>query len=350
MTVSRPCYTTREAVADMLDIRLTARMHDRIDKAIEAATNDVDSGICSRTFTPWAGSKAFDWPGRDGGGRSWRLWLNQHDLIRLDSATASGVTLDVSTLVRYPAAGPPYTRLEASLASSTVFQQGVTSQQTVVLTGLWGFQDVQAAAGSLAAAIDATTTSVTMSDAVSVGVGDLIQVGAERMLVVGRRSVDTGQTLGADLALGAAATTATVGNGALFTPGEIVTVDGERLRIEDITGNLLVVRRQFDGSTLAAHTSGTHIYAGRLLQVVRAAQGTVAATHAQGDQVTRHVPPALVTDYTAASASVRILQGQAGWARTVGTGDSQRQASGAGLKQLRDQLEGSDLARGPKAR
>jgi hypothetical protein len=170
------------------------------------------------------------------------------------------------------------------------------------------------------------------------------------MLVVGRRSVDTGQTLAADLALDRAATTVSVANGTLFTPGETITVDGERLRIDDITGNLLVVRRSYDGSSLAAHTTGTHIYAPRQLTVVRAAQGTTAATHAQGDQVTRHVPPALVSDYTAASAGVRVLQGQSGWARTVGTGDSQRQASGAGLKQLRDQLAASDLARGPKAR
>lgn len=348
MTVSRHCYTTREAVADALDIRLTARMHAQIDKAIEAATADADS-VCSRTFTPWAGSKAFDWPGRDGG-RSWRLWLNQNDLIRLDSATAGGSSLDVATLVRYPTTGPPFTRIEANLASSTVFQVGSTSQQTIVLTGLWGYQDVQAATGTLAAAVDATTTSIPMSDAVNAGIGDLLTVGAERMLVVGRRSTDTTQTLGVDLALSAAATTVSVAAGALFTPGETITIDGERLRIDDITGNTLIVRRSFDGSTLAAHTNGTAIYAGRLLQVVRAAQGTTAATHGQGDPVSRHVAPALVADYTNASASVRILQGQAGWARTVGTGDSQRQASGAGLKQLRDQLETSDLARAPKAR
>lgn len=349
MTITRACYTTRETVADALDIRLTARMHRRIDKAIEAATNDVNK-LCHRSFTPWLGSRSFDWPD-PGSPTRWRLWLDNNELIRLDTITVSGVTLDPSRIVRYPNTGPPYNRLETDRAGIGAFTAPFTSssQQTLVIGGLFGYRDDQQAAGSLTADLAADATTLPVSDAVTIGTGDLLTLGVERLLVVGRRTITTGQTLTADLASSTAATLVSVDDPDAFTPDEIITIDAERLRIDDTTADGLIVRRAFDGSTLAAHTAGTTLYAGRSLQVVRGQAGTIAAAHNTGTVISRHVPPSLASRYTQAAAEVTVLQELAGYARTVGSGDAERQASGAQVAQLREDLYGA-LARKNRAR
>jgi hypothetical protein len=46
--------------------------------------------------------------------------------------------------------------------------------------------------------------------------------------------------------------------------------------IDDIAGNTLIVKRGWDGTVLAAHTTGATIYAPRTLTVTRGALGTTA--------------------------------------------------------------------------
>ncbi|MFE1205645.1 hypothetical protein ACFW5V_28575 [Streptomyces sp. NPDC058762] len=338
----QPVYATREEIKAELDVRETARSNARIDRALDDASRAVEA-LCHRTFYPWQGERRFDWP--DSQYRpSWRIWLDDHGLISLTSITSGGVAIDPDDVVLYPNGGTPYTRIETNLGTSATWGGGGTHQQDVTITGLWGYRNDETPAGSLAEALDDTETGVDVDAETSatVGVGSLLRIDNERLLVTGRTQLDTGQTVGgAGLTAINNSVTVTVQDGAGFAAGEVLLIDGERLRIDDVAGDTLVVTRAWDGSTIAAHTAGAVIYAPRALTVQRAALGTTAAAHTLGAAVHLFVPPGPVRQYVVAEALTSLLQGRSGYARTAGSGESEREATGTGLRALRDRVYAS---------
>ncbi|MGW9058908.1 hypothetical protein [Streptomyces sp. NPDC055733] len=323
-----PVYATREDVQRALDVQPSAGSARQIDRALQSASRDVD-GLCHRTFYPWLGERRFDWPGSQYR-PSWRIWLDDQGLISLTSLTSGGTTIDPADVVLYPQAGPPYTRIETSLGSSAAWGGGPTSQQTIAVTGLWGYTLDEATDGGLATAVvstAATTLTVDAATSTTVGVGSVLRIDTERLLVTGRTMADTGQTLAADLGAQKKDGVVAVADSAVFAVDETLLVDGERCRITDIAGDTLVVERAVDGSTLAAHTAGAALYAPRALAVTRGALGTTAVAHADGAPVWRWEPPGLVRDLTIANALNRVLQEQAGYARTSKTSSGAKSQS-----------------------
>lgn len=343
MAVTRACYCTREMAQRALDVRETARAAGQIDRAIEAAADAIDggalgatrgSGLLKRRFFPELETRYFDWPNSQRA-RSWRLWLDQHELISVTTLTAGGTTIAASDYFLYPSDGPPYNRLEIDLDSSAAFASGDTHQRAIAITGVWGYTTDTASAGTLAEALDASETAVDVSDSSLIGVGDLIQVDSERMLVTNKTMLDTGQNIGGNLTASNSDVTVAVSDGTGYAVDEVILVDSERMLIVDIAGNNLTVKRAWDGSVLAAHTSGADIYALRTLTVVRGAYGTTAATHDSGAAISRHEVPSLVRDLSLGLALVQLLGEQAGYARTAGSGEGQREVTGRGLAALR---------------
>ncbi len=335
MAVSRVTYCSREAVKSRLDIKLTARADAIVDEAIEAAADDIDE-LCHRVFYPTAATRYFDWPASRYG-TSWRLWLDQHELISVATLTAGGTTVAASDYLLRPDDGPPYTRVEINTGTSAVFASGDTPQRAIAITGVFGHSANRAAAGALTEALDASETGVDVTNGAAAGVGDLVMVDSERMLVTDKLMVNTGQNVSA-LAADWAAVSVTVADGTTFTAGETITVDSERMRVDQVTGNTLTVARAWDGAALAAHSAGADIWAPRTLAVERGAYGTTAATHASAAAAYRHVPPALVRKLSRALAEDTVLQEASGYARVVGSGDNERQASRADVNALREQL------------
>ncbi|HEY1380908.1 MAG TPA: hypothetical protein VGF55_29175, partial [Gemmataceae bacterium] len=125
MSITRPCYCSREAIKRALDIKETARADWQIDRAIETASDQIDggadganrgAGLLRRRFYPEDDTRYFDWP--DGQGtRPWRVWLNQHDLISATQIVSGGVTL--SDYFLRPDDGPPFTHIEVDLGSQS---------------------------------------------------------------------------------------------------------------------------------------------------------------------------------------------------------------------------------------
>ncbi|MGW4670079.1 hypothetical protein [Streptomyces sp. NPDC004324] len=336
-----PWYATREEIKAELDVKETARSNQRIDRALADATEAVE-GLTHRVFYPVQDTIKKDWPPR-AGGTSWILRLDANEVISVTSLTSGGVTIaDGDFLLRRAddRAEPPYTRIEINLGSNASFGGGATYQQDVAVTGLFGYRNDETPAGTVVEALDAVETSIDVDAAASaaVGVGSLLRIDSERVIVTGRFMLDTGQTLGTDLTSQNSNVTVTVGSGAAFAVGETVLIDGERLLIDEIAGNTLIVRRAWDGSTIAPHTSGAAIYAPRTLTVVRGALGTTPATHTQGAAVARWDAPGSIRQLCIAEAVVDLLQGRSGYARTAGSGDNERETSGKGLADLRDRV------------
>lgn len=328
-------YITREAVKRSLDAKETARNDVLVDRAIEAASRSVE-GFLRRTFAPTLATKYFDWPNEQFA-RAWRLWLTQDNLISLTTLSVAGTTISASDYFLEPVnSGPPYDRIEIDLASTAAFSSGSTHQRSIAVTGLWGYTNDETTVGTIAEALDASETGVDVDGATAalVGVGSVVRVNSERMLVTGRSTLTTGQTLQSDMTNANNNVTVAVTTGSAFSVGETILLDSERMLVVDITGNTLTVKRGWDGSTPAAH-SGSTIYGYRTLTVSRGALGTSAATHSSGASILRWDVPGPVAELTLAEAINNLEQAKAGYARTAGSGDNERETGLRGLEALR---------------
>jgi hypothetical protein len=331
-------YTTRESVKRALDSAETARNNGQVDQAIDSASRSVE-GLTHRIFRPVLATRYFDWPDLQRG-RPWRLWLNGSELISLTSLTAGGTTIPNTNLLLEPANyGPPFDSIETNIGSTSAFTLANTHQRAIAVTGLFGYSNDEAAAGTLAAAITTVgQTSVNVSDSSLIGVGDVLRVDQERVVVIGKQMLTTGQTLQTPVAASSSDVTVAVTSGAGYAVDEVLLLDAERMLIVDIAGNNLIVKRAWDGSVLAAHTGST-IYAARTLAVTRAALGTTAATHLNSAPISRHEVPGLVRQLTIAEALNDLLQGQGGYARIQRAEGAQQSGFGDGLNDIRERCE-----------
>jgi hypothetical protein len=338
--MSTPWYATREEIKAELDVKETARSNARIDRALADATESVH-GLCHRIFYPVVATRYFDWPNSQAG-TSWRLWLDASEIISVTALTSGGTTIAASDYFLEPNIyGPPYNRIEIDLASSAAFGGGNTHQRDIGIAGVWaGCPLAETQAGATVETLDASETGIDVDAATSaaVGVGNLLRIDSERVIVTGRAQLDTGQNLGGNLTAVNSNVTVAVSDGTGYAVDEVILIDSEKMRVDEISGNSLTVTRAWDGTTLAAHTAGADIYAPRTLTVTRAALGTTAATHNSGATVYRWDPPGSVRQLCVAEALTDLLQGRSGYARTSGTGEYEREVYGRGLKDLRERV------------
>jgi len=159
------------------------------------------------------------------------------------------------------------------------------------------------------------------------------------MIVTAKSFLDTTQDLQTvSVTASAGDTTIGVTTGTTFFVGETILIDAEKMLIVDIASNNLIVKRAWDGSVLAAHSQNASIYAPRTLTVTRGALGTTAAAHDTAAAITVWVVPGLVRQLAIAEAMTALQQEGSAYGRVVGSGDNQREASGKGLADLREQV------------
>ena len=129
------------------------------------------------------------------------MWLGENDLVSVSTLTAGGTTISASDYFLEPAnSGPPYTSLEIDLESNSVLQAGLTWQRAIAITGTFGYWDEQEQVGTLASNLDADitdTATITWTDPADVGVGSILKIDSERIIVSEMSYVDSTQNLGA---------------------------------------------------------------------------------------------------------------------------------------------------------
>lgn len=331
-------YATVEQLRAALDSKATARDDAKLARALGAGARQVDRLLHWTNIAPTVAARSFPWP--NGQREPYTLWLDANPLLSVTSLVTGGVTIDAADYFLEPQQyGPPYTRVEMDQAGSAVFGGGDTHQRDATITGVWGLGDDEAAAGALEAAIaDTTGTTVDVTNGAAVGVGSVLRCDTERMIVTARQALDTGQNTGGALTDSAADVTVPVATGSAYAVGERILVGAEWMLVVEIAGNNLIVKRAHDGSVLASHLTNQDVYASRRLTVERGALGTTAATHADTTALAVWEPPELVVALNVAEALVVADQESAAYARTTGSGDNERQASGSGLNDLRKQV------------
>lgn len=335
-------YCTRESVKTALDEAETARSNAQIDDAILSGARDVE-GLCNRpeyAFAPVLATRYYDYPSRTSRAPSWRLRFEDgRTVISVSAVTVDNgaTTLTAGQYFLTPVNSPPYTGLEIDLGGSGSFSSGDTYQRAIAATVLEGWTDDNVAIGALTGTLAASTSataSMTWTTA-RFGVGDILLIGTERMVITERTFVDSTQNLQTSVTASEADVTIAVTDGTAFAVDEIILIGAERMRVIDIAGNNLIVKRAQDGSQLDDHTATTDdVYALTGVELDRAQLGTTLAAHAAADIVYRWKPPPLLASLNRAYALNTLLQERSGYARVAGTGENAREFTGRGIAAL----------------
>lgn len=342
MVLPRVPYCTREQLKEASDTKNTSNRNVQLDRAICSAADRIDS-LTRRKFWPQQAVKYFDWPGGQYS-RSWRLWLDEHEVITVDSIVlrGPGTTLDSSTYFLEPInSGPPFHRIEIDVSSgggaSSSFGGSSGTQRALIITGLWGYWDTRDSVGALGADISGSeaSTAVRIDDSSLVGVGSLLLCESERMLVTEKTYIDSGFTLDASTTAVSNANSLTFDGSDAVSAGEFIMIGSEIMRVTETSGVTVYVKRAQEGSVLAAHSSGATVYVPRLCTVVRAAAGTTAAGHTSGTALYVQRIPALIQQLAVAEAMNLVAQEVTSYSRKIGEDDNTYELTGAGLEGLR---------------
>jgi hypothetical protein len=334
-------YATREQIKLSLEVAHGSRANAMIDRCIDAASRAIE-GQLRRRFYPERKTVKFDWPNYQGA-FPWQLWLDGNELISLETLTVGGSAISASDYLLRRSDDidePPYNLLEIDLSSSAAFSSGDTHQQAILALGLYGWNNTDSSIthATLGGNVNSSVTTFVLnpsSGIYGVGVGSIVLIGTERVVVTERRMSDTTQNLQSTMAELQSDQTVDVTDGTAFAIGETILIDSERMRISDIAGNNLIVERAWDGTTLGAHSASADVYAERTFTVQRGALGSTAASHTSGDLAYAHGYPALINELCVAEAVVMLEQNSAAYARVVGSGASAREAVGKGLDDVR---------------
>ena len=345
MAVYRACYTTREDVQRALDIAPSLIDYARIDRAVQSASEDID-GLTHRRFFFSYETHYWDWPNFQYS-YPWRIWLDQAELASVTAPYAPVVTTGGSTI---PSSqifwrtggswnyGPPFSAVELNRSTTAAFGVSETPQQDVAITGYFGYWTAKNSAGTLASNVSSTTaTTLNCSDAAAIGVGDVLTVDNEMMLVQDRGWFDTSQTLASGASTAMSSDNTLTFSGGAFYAGEVLLLDSEQMLILTVSPTAYVVKRAWNGTVLATH-SGSEVYAERALTVSRGDYGSTAATHTSGASLSVNKIPPLVADLALSESINSVLQETAGYAATMGEAGASQKTTGGDLQSLRDQV------------
>ena len=342
-------YVTREAVKRAAQINGPDE-HPSIDRLLESASREVERSL-NRRFYPTTAIKYFPYPSSTGP-CNYRYWLDD-DLIEVILLVSGGTIILAADYFKEPVNyGPPYNRIEIDLASAAAWESGDTHQRAIEVTGRWGYCETSIAAGALAEADDGTETALDVTDSSLIGVGDLILIGTERMIVTEKNLLNTTTevNMGAHIAADEAVVAITIDGVGAVCQGEIITIDAERMLVEGVAGAVLTVKRAYDGSVLASHLDNADLYAPRTLTVERAAVGTTAAAHADKTAITKNVPPSLISELVLAEVIYGATQEKGSFALTAGAGEAVREISGKGIADVRKRADDAyRRTRGPRS-
>jgi hypothetical protein len=327
----RAVYATVERVMRASDVKASAYVQDEILEALESASDSVDRlvnlGDATRpAFAPWTGTISFDWPTVNNG-EAYRFWLNQFRLHSLTSLVSGGENVYASALL-WPGSGAPYSAIEIDTSTSDALEIGAegTGQRSLVAGGIWGVVGGDRTRTAWTLGTTATSSTSTLTLNAPTGVGSIVLIGSERVMVTARSWVTSAQTASA-LTASAADSSITVATGSAFLAREEILIDSERMLIRDISGNVLTVQRAVGGSTLAAHSSGATVYWARSCDIDRGALGTTAASHSSGDAISIYFPPPMVEQLTVAYAIDQRSQENVGYASSLAHIRGERQST-----------------------
>jgi hypothetical protein len=340
MSTATRWYATREAVKNAGQIKGSS-LDATIDRLIEAASTDVEAQLQHR-FISYLATRGFNYPPRRPTGDPYYVYpfglFLDEDLLEAELVTKDGdveTTIAPTDYVLIPLNEDRKREIEINLASGAYLGPSPSSlagsQDAVRITGEWGYSRATKPAGVLAGAVLIGDAVITIPDSSLVGVGDTLRIDDERLFVTGRRLQATGALLTADVAGNDAHRTIPVDDATLIHAGELITIGAERLLVEAISGNNLIALRAEDASVLEVHADNDAILAPRVLEVVRGVNGSAAAAHLDAAAVLRYAPPGDIVELTIANVLLHHEFGKTGWTGRWAGGDAAQEMKGSAV-------------------
>lgn len=346
---------TREAA------KRAANLHgDALDFQVDALIQSVSDELHGRPasllhqhFFPVTAERKYRWPQRDNMGQGGTLFLdadghvgNLLDLTGLTKDDDTATAIATGDVILASSAGPPYHKIEIDQSSAAFFSFLGTVQEAVRVTGRWGYSEATLAAGRLDGALSEAAVTMLVTNGALIDVGQTIKIGTESIFVSARTDADLGiNTHGSTGAMSALLTDTTLtlvtNPGDAVVVGEILRIGSERMRVTAInTTSSFEAERAWDGTTLAAHSTGDDVFIFRTFTIERGVNGTTDAGQSDDAAIVKYDPPSDIQRYCLAEVVSRLAQEQAGYGRFIGTGDGAVEVRGRALDALRHGIIG----------
>lgn len=340
MSTATRWYATREAVKAAGSIKGSS-MDSTIDRLIEAATTDVEEQL-QHKYISFLATRGYNYPPRSRSDDVYYVWpyglFLDDDLLEAELVTKDGddeTTIPTTDYLLLPLNEDRKREIEINLTSGNYLGPGASSsagsQDAVRITGEWGYSRATKPAGALVGAILAAAVLATTTDSSLVGIGDTLRIDNERLFVSGRRLQATGAIITEALAGNNAHRTIPVDDPTKIHAGEIITIGAERMLVEAISGNNLIALRAEDASQLEEHADNAPIMAPRILELVRGINGSAAADHLDAAPVLKYAPPGDIVELTIANVLLHHEFGKTGWTGKWGGGESAQEMKGSAV-------------------
>lgn len=325
MTVNRPCYCTRQDVMSATDIQQTQDFVKHVDASIEAAARAVER-LCHRRFWNEVRTTWYEWPSYQRA-YPWRIWFDKAeiaDITTLVPVITTGGTVIPQSAVMWGGSSnyyPPYRYIELDRSQSYSFGAGNTPQRNVQITAITGYWDKVKPAGTITSSLNASVTLVPVSDSSTVGVGDVLIVGTESMLVRDMTWSTTGLTLSSGGTTDLTSDNVLTLSGSGVNAGEVIQLGSEWMLVTSVSpasAAVVNVLRGFGGSNPVSHSASDVAYAQRTCTVTRGFGGSTAATHNSSDAASTRLIPDLVHELALAESLNYVFQKTSGYARVIG--------------------------------
>jgi len=342
-------YTSRERVKTAISLN-GSQFNDAVERVIEASSRDIDRWT-RRHFIPKTQTRLYRWPQPRPGRASW-LWLDQDLLsvstLQTKAQNTSPTTISSSDYFLEPNnpesdGNTRYNRIEIDLSSTASFEAGDTPQRSISVAGSWGWGNATKGAGTIddSGGISSSDTTLIVSDASKIDVGDTLLIDSEQVFVSDRTFAARASVLlnmGSNLAATNATVTVTLDGSHGILAGEIIRLDSEQMYVVSVSTNDLTVVRAWDGSVLASHNDDVACHVNRTLTIERGINGTTAASHSDGASISKYAPEADIARWCLAESIATYHQEHSGWGLSVGTGDGATELDGRDLGQLRKSM------------
>jgi hypothetical protein len=342
-------YISRERFKSAASIS-GGQFDDAVDRVIEASSRDVDRWT-RRHFIPKTQTRVYRYP-QERPGLSTVIWLDQDLLsvttLQTKAQNTSPTTISSSDFFLEPANPEPdgnsrYNRIEIDESSTAAFEAGDTPQRSISVAGSWGWSNSTKTSGSVddSGGISSSDTTLVVSDASLIDVGDTLLIDSEQIFVSGRDFAARGSILlnmGSNLGGTNASTTVTIDGSHGIVAGEVIRLDSEKMFVVSVSTNDLTVIRAFDGSVLASHNDDVAIHVNRTLTIERGLNGTTAASHSDSASISKYLPDTDVVRWTLAEALATWHQEHSGWGRSIGGAEGATELTGREITQLRQSM------------
>lgn len=330
-------YASLTEVKRAADIPASPLYDLKVSDVMSEATEAVE-GLCSRVFYPTLATRYFPWP-QDPRQSPSLLRLGSSEAISLVSlVNGDGSTVDNSKLKLIKEGqvddGPPYSAIQINGSFTT---NGEFPDRSIAATCQYGHQINERSAAVSTTNLSGSTVDV--SNTSLIGVGALIRIGNERLVVTQRGWKNSGNVTAVTLDDEESADRFTLSVGSTLNVGEELLIGNERMLITDIVGNDVIVDRGAYGSTLSVHSGVTTVYVNRTLIVERAVLGTTATDTLSGAGVQLFVFPPLIRQLCRAEALNIIQQDAASYGSRSGSNQGEMPMSIKGLQDLREKVK-----------